>query len=155
MFCLTLKIIPHVPILMHAWYYGTYAPKTKKSVQFTLRGFTFSLHGDITWVPKLAFRLTESYSISCFDRYSTRIDVFFFWGGGGVVVGWRLGRKVKLKVLKTKPMNWILRKEVGDLMRKISKLIDPIGAKIRIRSRSLKQQNLCLCDVFDMHSDST
>ena len=65
---------------------------------------------------------------------------------------WRLGRKVKLKVLKTKPMNWILRKEVGDLMRKISKLIDPIGAKIRIRSRSLKQQNLCLCD---MHSDST
>ena len=68
---------------------------------------------------------------------------------------WRLGRKVKLKVLKTKPMNWILRKEVGDLMRKISKLIDPIGAKIRTRSRNLKQQNLCLCDVFDMHSDST
>lgn len=81
------------------------------------------------------------------------IDIVLKFTFGGVA--WRLGCKVKLKVLKTKPMNWILRKEVGDLMSKISKLIDPIGAKIRIRSRSLKQQNLCLCDVFDMHSDST
>lgn len=38
LFCLALKIITHVPILRHAWYYGTYAPKTKKSVQFPLRG---------------------------------------------------------------------------------------------------------------------
>lgn len=78
--------------------------------------------------------------------------VFFLVGGGGVVV-WHLGCKVKL--IKTKTMNWILRKEVGDLMGKISKLIDSIGAKTCTSSRSLKQQNLCLCNVFDMHSDST
>lgn len=45
-----------------------------------------------------------------------------------------------------------VREELGDLISKITKLINAIGAEVSARSRrSLKEQNLCFSDVSNMN----